>query len=169
MISLVLEYKRMLKEVGDLVNIIPYEFKKTNSNKYEFKTNDNLNILVLFSPYDKDDCEELNIDFPAYNISYYVEGIETQFKKTDYNYLMKIIKTIFNISLDWIKSNPNINNITILAANKNKDKFLSQTDPQKDKLYKSIIISNLNKFPGDWNFKRLDIDKDYNRLLIYKK
>jgi len=171
MISLVLEYKKLVKEVGDLNNINSYNFIKNSSNKYSFKTEDKLGVIVTFTPFDENDCKELNISYPAYNISYFLEGVETQYQKTNYEYLIKILKTVFDISIDWINNNPKINNITLFASNKNKDTFLTKTDPQKSKLYKIIFIKNINKLPGgNWDFKTINVDEDfYQGLLIYRK
>lgn len=168
-INLKVLLEQVLNEVGDLDKISPYNFIKSNSNEYRFSTDDGLSIKVSFVEYDNETQEYLKLKDKTYNISYSVEGDESQFKKESYSYLIKILKTIFDIIVKYLNDNKEINNLTLFAGNKNKDKFLSQTDSQKEKLYKIIFLKNRNKLNGDWWYRDLEAFENYNGILIYKK
>ena len=165
MIKLKILLEQVINEVGEIENIEPYSFNK-EGNEFKFNTYDGLNVEVRFEKYNKDDAKFLGIEENSYNLIYNVEGDQTQHVKRDYSYLIKIITTIFNISVDWIKTHPSIKNITIFAGNKNKDKLLSVTDKQKENLYLVVFIKNRNKLNEDWWYKDLNLDKYYKGILF---
>jgi hypothetical protein len=173
MIKLVLLYEQIIKEVGDLENITPYEWNKISKIKYNFLDKDGDKIYVDFQLYDKNDLESIefssNIQDPTkvYNVSYSLQGKQSQYKKDDYVSLIKIIKTVFDILKDFI-TNESPSGITFFAGNKNEDFILSKTDPQKGRLYKTILLKNLSKFPG-WSFTDTNLGDDFKGFIFYKK
>jgi hypothetical protein len=84
MIKLVLLYEQIIKEVGDLENITPYEWNKISKIKYNFLDKDGDKIYVDFQLYDKNDLESIefssNIQDPTkvYNVSYSLQGKQSQ-------------------------------------------------------------------------------------------
>ena len=169
MIKLKLLLEQIVKEVGELENIIPYEYKKFSNNEYSFKTEDGLTVDVGFSLYDKDDLKQLELEGDVYNMVFSLENDQSQHKKENYGYLMRVIKTVFDINMEFIKQHPQVKNITLFAGNKDKDKFLTQTDKQKSNLYLVTFLKNRSKIPGNWWYKEVKIDEGFKGILIYKK
>jgi hypothetical protein len=173
MIKLKLLLERILKEVGDLDNIPSYKFKKLNPTNYIFSDVDNDAILVSFKKYESNEVDHLvgnnsKIDLSKiYNVVYNIEKEESQYKQTRYTELIKIIKTIYEIIKEFI-NDKQPTGLTFFAANKNSDFILSKTDPQKGMLYKSILLKNIQSFPG-WGYLDSDLDSDFKGFLMYKK
>ncbi len=168
-ISLKILLEQILNEIGDLDKIDSYDFIKSDSNKYRFSTDDGLRINVVIDGWDDYSQESFELPEKTHNVSYSVEGDESQFKKESYSYLIKILKTIFDIIIKHLNDNKEIKGITLFAGNKNKDKFLSHSDTQKEKLYKIIFLNNRNKLNGEWWYRDLEAFENYNGILIYKK
>ena len=59
-------------------------------------------VNLLRSPIIKADQKEM------YNVGFLVGGEDTQFEKTNLSILMRILKTVMDISLDLIKKYPNV-------------------------------------------------------------
>lgn len=168
-IKLKILLEQVLNEVGDLDKITPYNFIKSSSNKYKFSTDDGLKISVVLDKWNDYLKDKFNLSEETYNVSYSVGGDESQFKKESYSYLIKILKTIFDIIVKHLNDNKEITGITLFAGNKDKNLFLSHSDTQKEKLYKIIFLNNRNKLNGEWWYRDLEAFENYNGILIYKK
>lgn len=176
MIQLKLLLERVINEVGDLNNIHPHLFDMGSNDSYSFKDALGNRVAVEFQKYDNETVDFLNKnDFKSnileynnsYNVLYHINGKQSQLYKSDYKTLVKILKTILNIIEDFISKN-DVKYITFYAANKDENVFLSKTDPQKSKLYKAILISNLKKFPN-WSFADTQTGEDFKGFVFYKK
>lgn len=176
--SLRLKYilHEVLKEVGELTNITPYKFTKTNNNNYTFITDDNIKGEVSFKIYPIEllsDSIPNDIDLtqPFTNIQFELGQEDTQYKKSDYKYLIKAIKTVFDITMDYLKTN-HPQYILISATHKEGNPDI--VDPQKTSLYQSIMLKNLHKLPnpkGKWGYKILNniLDIQGQSILLYNK
>jgi len=173
MIKLKIILEQVIKEVGDLDKIEPYKWNKVSKTEYEFFDKDNDKIYVRFQLFTKQDLEYLKFSSnikdltKVYNVTYSIKGIESQYKKDNYSSLLQIIKTIFDIVKDFI-SNENPSGLLFFAGNKNEDFILSKTDPQKEMLYKAVLLKNLKNFPG-WSFADSNLDDDFKGFIFYKK
>lgn len=174
MIKLKLLLEQIIKEVGEIDKIEPYSWEKISNIKYKFFDKDGDLINVIFNKYSKDDIEYILNKSKAlpnsneyYNVSYNIEEKETQYKKDNYLSLLKIIKTVYDIIKDFI-NNKDISGLTFFARNKNEDFFLSKTDPQKEMLYKAVLLKNIQNFPG-WSFVDSNLDDDFKGFIFYKK
>ncbi len=163
MIKLKTLYENLIKEVGELENIDSYSFSQFSPDVYEFKTDDGLKIEVWF---DEIECPK---HVWVWNVSYKIEGVESQLKKETYKYLIKVIKTVFDIVIDWIKNNPEVKHLSLFAGHKDESRFLSQTDDQKHNLYKIIYLKNRHKLPGEWIHREIEVFEGFKGLVISKK
>lgn len=149
------QYLRILKEVGDLENIETYPYENNR-----FITDENWKIKVDFDIIPFPSFERLNIPtnrFHTFNVSYDVNGEQSQYKKTTYNQLIKILKTISDIIIDFVKNDETIEALGFLAANKDPQKLITHTDPQKSAIYKAIIIKNIKKLGSKWKLREVEI------------
>jgi hypothetical protein len=165
-LSLKLILENIIKEVGDLNNIQPYKYQNN-----EFVTEEGWKVTVSIDDIDDAYYEYINLPFKQKYIkviSYKVEGEQSQYKKTTYTKLIKILKTVTDIIIEYINNNSNIKALLIFAANKNPDKLLSSTDPQKSEMYKAIILKQISQLNQKWTLKDIDI-VNYKGFLIYKK
>lgn len=179
-----LELKRLveevIKEVGDLVDIKPYPYKfnmRITGDMLEyigmFKTDDGYRVAMFLEDL-SEFRDDMNIppsfDTPnsrIYQIGYRVEGVDTQYAKTNYSELMKILKTVLDFSEKFI---PNIireygKDTIFIIGSQAKDTDDFKSDPQKDKVYNSILSKNLPS--GYKNIKTTT--RDGKLLLIFKK
>lgn len=167
MIRLKLIYEQILKEVGDLENIKQYSYSSNS-----FTTDQGWKVNVDFRELDKEELFLLKLKSeyypgPIFNISFTVEGDETQFSKTNMHEYLKIIKTITEICKDFIlKENPN--GLVFFAANKDKEEIFSKTDPQKSKFYKAIVVKQLSKIQG-WRLINISLYDEFEGFMMYKK
>ena len=164
LLKLILE--SIIKEAGDLKGIIPYDY--TNG---EFTTEEGWKVIVKFSHIKEPDYSYLNLPFRQRNVKaveYTIEGKQSQYKKTTYSKLIKILKTISDITIEYINDNPNLQALVILAANKD-DQLLSRTDPQKSAIYKAITLKQISQLGQKWIVKDIDISAYLNGFIIYKK
>jgi len=169
--------EQIIKEVGDLDNIKPFSYKKINKLEYQF-SDEKLNpIYVDFQKYDDSTIEYLNkTDFKSdilkkdvtFNVLYTIKGNQSQLYKSDYKTLIKILKTVLEIISDFINQNKEVEMLTFYAGNKDQNKLLSTTDPQKTNLYKVILLKNINKYPG-WTYADTKNDSSFNGFVLYKK
>jgi hypothetical protein len=154
--------REILKEVGELEGIESYSFSKISNDMYEFETEQGDKVRVKFALYPLtyiEDSLPSDIDSSGtfINIEFEVENQDTQFRKSTYSYLIKILKTVFNITLDYLKIN-HPKYILIAATNKFKEKSSEELDLQKGKLYQAIMLKNINKLPkynGTWGYRKL--------------
>jgi len=157
----------IIKEAGDLKNIIPYDY-----NDNSFVTNEGLNVKVKLDLIPFAEFDQMHIPISrskVRNVSYTVEGEQSQYKKTTYKELIKILKTVSEIVKKEIEADENIRGLVIFAAHKNPQYLTTHTDPQKSKLYTSILINQILEL-GGWNMRSLDIEEStFKGILLYKK
>lgn len=144
--SLVKLYEEYISEIGDLKNIKPYEYLR-GQTRYIFNTEGGDNVTVIFSKWG-DEVDVLRYP-PAvdlsnmenfYNLGYSVEGITSQYKKSNIKELLRIMATISSITNDFLSKNKNT---ALLIFEENKDKSLEFSKGQKSLLYKAVISNNL--------------------------
>jgi hypothetical protein len=161
-----LTLESIIKEVGDLNNIETYPYVNN-----EFTTDDGLHVVVNLDRIPYPEFTLLNIPTKrseTRNVEYSVEGEHSQYKKTTYGELIKILKTVSDIVVEQIRSNSNIKGLVFLAANKNPKNISSQTDPQKTKLYRAIILKQISSL--GWTLRNIELEsKEFNGFLLYKK
>jgi hypothetical protein len=91
-LSLKVILENIIKETGDLKNITPY-----NYNNGEFTTEEGWRVVVKFHHIKEPDYGYLNLPFRQKNVKsvgYTIEGEQSQYKKTTYSKLIKILKKI---------------------------------------------------------------------------
>ena len=169
MVEYALIMENIIKEIGNFDNIELY----SHSNN-QFITEEGWEVKVEFLnvPEIVMGSVNLSVDIKqeeAKWILYTVEGEQAQFEKTSLSKLIKILGTVVDIIIQYVKNNSNIKLLTVFAANKNSDnKFM--TDPQKSKYYKTIILRQIAKLNQGWHLKDIDIiPEEYSGFLIYKK
>jgi hypothetical protein len=165
-LSLKIILENIIKETGDLENIIPY-----NHNNGEFTTEEGWRVVVKFHHIKEPEYGYLNLSFRQKNVKsveYTIEGEQSQYKKTTYSKLIKILKTISDIVIEYINDNPNLQALVFFAANKDPDKLLSNTDPQKSAIYRAIILKQISQLGQKWITKDIDIHASYNGFILYK-
>jgi len=168
--------KEIIQEVGDLNKLDSYDYSGI-ADRYEFAVNDKIHVDVGFTrPYQEDEISALNLPDSAtrlntYNISYMIDGVDTQVTKSDYSTLIRILKTVSDIIVKWLQKNEeSVQALTIFAANKKATRYLISADKQKSKIYQAIIIKNLERLPGNWKFKPITnpIYTDIEGIALYK-
>jgi hypothetical protein len=149
------EYLRILQEIGDLENIESYPYKNNS-----FITDENWKVKVDFDIIPFAAFEHLNIPSKrrnTYNVSYDVNGNQSQYKKTTYKQLIRILKTVSDIIINFVKSKDTVEALGFLAANKDPQKLITHTDPQKSTIYKTIIIKSMPKLGSEWKLREVEI------------
>ena len=152
----------VILEVGDMEQISPYKYSKISNIEYNFTTEQGDRVNVEFPTYPlkyigdslPNDIDE-NGNFT--NIEFSIEGVDSQFKKSNYGYLVKILKTIMDITLEYLSTN-SPQYVLIAATHKVKEKGYEELDPQKIQLYQAMILKNINKLPkynGPWRYRKL--------------
>lgn len=162
-----LEIQQIINEIGDLSLIKPYEFKKLGAGKYEFIDVDNDIINLQISKIDNNRVRYIK-DFPTVllgkqgrEVFYTVNNIDTQFKTSNYSNLLRILKTIVEIVLEYVNTYI-VDYLFIKDTSKvSKDKNITT----KDKLYAAIIDKNLS---DDWAYTISNI-AGWNAILLTKK
>lgn len=144
--------KEVLNEVGDLANIKPFPYRY-HSDFFEgsFSTEkdemvrmglenisffkDEFTVPPVFNP------EENEI----YQVVYSVEDSETQYRKASYKELAAILKTVMEFCKEAFEDAEESTGgkPIFLIASQSKHSSDYAPDPQKDALYKSIILKNL--------------------------
>jgi len=166
-LSLKIILESIIKETGDLENIIPYDYING-----EFITEEGWKVVVKFSHIKEPDYSYLNLPFRQKNVKaveYTIEGEQSQYKKTTYSKLIKILKTISDITIEYINDNPNLQALVFFAANKDPDQLLSNTDPQKSAIYKAIVLKQISQLGQKWIIKDIDLHTSFNGFILYKK
>jgi hypothetical protein len=168
MIKLKLLYNKMIQEVGDLKKIQPYKYNKLSDRRYSFEIGEDV-VIIIFTKYDNEDLQGLKLEGDVWNLGYLYNGDDTQYKTESFSLLMKIMKTVFDVSVDFTNSKPEIKNITLFGTNKVKDLKQLKTDQQKSNLYINVFIQNRSQLNGDWWYKDISLDDDFKGYLIYNK
>lgn len=163
LLELKLHLVKILKESGDLENIDAYSYKNN-----EFETEEGWKVKVEFDNLSKDHIDYFNIPKNTKNVAYSIEGSDSQYKKTTYRKLIKILKTVSDIIIDYVNKNKKIDGLTFFAAHKNADKSLLQTDSQKTAIYKAIVLNRISKLGLNWTIRNLEVDSDYKGFILYK-
>jgi hypothetical protein len=149
------EYMRMLKEVGDLENVEAYPYENNS-----FTTEENWKVKVDFDVVPFAEFEQLNLPTKrrnTYNVSYDVNGEQSQYKKTTYKQLIRILKTVSNIVVDFVRGKDTVEALGFLAANKDPQKLITHTDSQKSAIYKAIIVKSISKLGSEWKLREVEI------------
>lgn len=166
-LSLKMTYNAILKEVGDIDKIEPYD-----RNSGEFKTDEGWKVKVCLEKLPYDYYEELGIPVELQNIKnvvYKIEGEQSQYAKSTYSILIRILKTIVEILLKQFDIEKDIDGLTFFATHKDPRKIVTETDPQKTALHEAIILSQMHKLGPEWSLRTLHIDSNFKGLLLYKK
>jgi len=150
----------VISEIGDIQNIESYPFLKKSNELYGFETEqgDKVEVSFLVGPLGVLNIEDPNPQQTFTNVAFTISGSETQLKKSTYSYLIKIIKTVVDVLLDYLKTN-HPKYIFISATSKSDEKSTVEFDSQKGRLYQAIMLKNINKLPkyeGEWKYKILD-------------
>jgi hypothetical protein len=141
------EIKQLIKEsyiteVGDLKGIKPFPYEQVLGDEYEFQSNvgkvevsfEELNLDYLEVSYEGFDYTQTQV-----NVAYTLEGVDSQYLKSNPRELFKILKTVVDITNDYIsKQSP----YSLLFFGINKDGSFKD-DKQKNALYLSIMNQNL--------------------------
>jgi len=160
-------YVNMINEIGDLKNIESYPYK---DNK--FTTDENWTVKVDFDVVPFAAFEQLNLPTKrrnTFNVSYTINGEQSQYQKTTYKELIKILKTVSDIVKDFVKSKNDLEALVFLAANKDQQKLATHTDPQKSSLYKLIIVKTIAELSSEWKLKEFEIGgPNFNGFILAK-
>lgn len=137
----------IINEVGDLSNIEPYQFSLKDSGG-DFKTEEGYRVNVSLTKWPSDLYK--NFIFPPiveiegkniYNIGYSIEGESSQFIKSNYKTLIKILKTVSLIVKHHIERLDSQTPIYTLFAEGKRGK--GHEDKQKTLIYKEILSNNI--------------------------
>ncbi len=149
----------VISEIGDVANIESYSFTKISNQNYEFETEQGDIVKVFFF---QAPLSVISIEDPTenkfVNIGFSISGSETQLKKSTYSYLIKIIRTVIDVTLNYLTTN-HPKYLFISATNKSDEKSSIEFDTQKNQLYQAIMLKNINKLPkynGEWKYKILN-------------
>jgi hypothetical protein len=164
----------IINEVGDFDKIELYHVEQKNGYS-SFKDEDGNIIDVFFQKLNNEDVDFQNDKLAkpilkyntSYNISYNFNNIQTQAIKSTIGKLMRILATITNIIKEFINKN-NVDGFTLFATHRDEKIGFSLTDPKKTKLYKAVLINNINKFPG-WSYIDAKLDEGFEGFILYKK
>ncbi len=148
-IKLIKLFETVINEVGDLKNIPNYDYTLTNgggrfqfdfeNKKYKCKVEftqvpTDINSSFILPPVINHNNKEI------VNISFDVEGHDTQYLQTNYKILLGILKTVTSIINDSLSKYSDDTIFVIFAASK---KGIGFNDPQKMKLYKLVLQKNV--------------------------
>lgn len=158
---------KLLLETIDFTKIESYPFNVVSLTT-EFETELD-KVLVSFK---KIEDFERSIKYPpvlintkeiiGYNIQYSIAGEDTQYRKSDYKYLIKILKTVTDIIIETITKNDSklstYQNIYCVGSISKLGKLTG--DDQKNMIYRQIAKNHLP--PGyrvsEIEFKDINID-----------
>ena len=161
-----------LTEIGDLKGIKSFPFKRVSGNKYEFQSNVGV-VNVHFEKLPQSDTdlkvmyEGFDYKQPQVNVGYTLEGVESQYLKSNPRELFKILKTTVDTTNDFIKKE---SPYVLLFFGVSKDGGLKD-DKQKNSLYLSIMNQNL---PTGYRLSKATIEPYYldsqmNGYVLFKK
>lgn len=175
--------EEILQEVGDLRNVKPYPFTH-NLHYYTGSFITENGDLVSMSVQDISNQLDRKLIPPSFikkvlglvrtnifegsifQIAYEVEGSSTQYRKVEYGELVRILKTLvdfLNIVLDQVIKDHGRDTIFVIGSQA-KDTADYKPDPQKDALYRSILLKNLPK-----DFRSAEINVEGKPGLIFQK
>ena len=167
LLEMKVELLKIIKESGDLENIDSYP----HSNG-RFITEQGWKVEVEFTVIGDFYFSMMKIPTEiknSINVSYSIEGEESQYSKTTYRELIKILKTVSDIIVEYANNNPNTEAFCFFAANKDASELLLKTDPQKTAIYKTIVVKRLSKLGKDWKLKDVKVGgTGFNGFVIYK-
>ncbi len=172
-------------EALDFKNIEPYEggqvslfktplgmvkisFEEIDIFDLSISKNNRVVVKQTFDFYTK---KQKNSYPKIYNVGYSINGVETQYAKSDYKTLIKILYTILvyvNRYLETKKGDDSKFGVFITATPKDvsKSNNLSNIDPQKTMIYKHIIMNNV---PDGYEVSDAKYLSRRPGFLIYKK
>ena len=136
-----------LNEILDFNKIDNYEYNYYGNNTLigEFYLDDNSKVEVTqgeINPLFLNIPQVFNLKNGIINIVFSIEDITSQYKKTTFKELIKIIKTVVLIIKKFINSNNDNPIYVIYAEPKIKNEF-QLSDRQKRELYKMILLKHL--------------------------
>jgi len=159
-ISLLVLLQEVINEIGDLNNIKGFNYVLTKDGgrfsiqidekpvrvnvkiKETDVPNDTFNLPPIIKPESK----------TIYNLGFDIEGNDQQFQKTNLSLLIRVMKTVVDITTNLIK-NYNNSIFVILATSKTGKGF---NDPQKIKLYKLLLQNHLPSGYRSGDFEFID-------------
>jgi len=143
-----------------------------SSDLGKFTTELGWNVKVDISKIPTDLYNELSISIKKQNIAnvaYKVEGVDTHYKNSNYKTLIRILKTVLDIVIEYINQNKNIEALLFFSTNKNPDFALDKTDRQKDAIYRAITIKTISKLGQRWRIKDIELGSiDFTGFMVYK-
>jgi hypothetical protein len=157
------ELKHIIKEsyiteVGDLKGIKPFPYEEISWGEYKFKSNIG-KVEVGFEEFYLTDVD-LDVSYKGFdyeedlvNVAYTLEGVDSQYLKSNPRELFKILKTVVDITNYFISEN---SPYALLFFGISKDGSL-QGDKQKNSLYLSIMNQNL---PTGYRLSKATIEGD---------
>jgi hypothetical protein len=162
--------KEVLSEVGDLRNIeplshdknkqtfqVPYKGQEyTGKVTFTFMNKKGLGLFKLPPIVNVDSIDT------GYNVGYSIEGVSSQFLKSDIKLLLSILKTVSVIVGDFVSKHPQAIYF-IFAENKTGIGF---DDKQKLTVYQQILGQNL---PKGFRMGKAEIEGVAQGLFIVKK
>lgn len=165
---IVAEYKA-IREVGDLNGIDPYPIQGR-----KFTTDAGSRVEVRFEEITKGNYSVYHIPTSikhAIHVGYAVEGEDSQFKKSNYRELIRILKTVIKITLRFLESHPEVDGIVVFPVNKDSSKRLGESDYQKHLLYKALMVKHISKLGNNWTEKDIHVfgEKSLKAFLLYRK
>lgn len=164
LLELKLHLINIIKESGDLENIDAYQYKNN-----QFETEEGWKVKVVFNKVPNGYLDYFKLPSNSINVGYSIEGNESQHEKTTYSKLIKILKTVSDIVIDYANKNKKVEGLMFFAASKDSAKLLTHSDPQKTAIYKAIVLKRISKLGLNWTVRDLELDNDYKGFLIYKK
>lgn len=168
MIKLKVLLEQIIAEIGDLDNITPYEV-----NDNSFTTDEGWKVEVEFQSFDNKFLNVLGVNTniypnPIYNVGFKIEGVQTQFTKSTYSSLVKILKTVVIVCENFMKEKKP-NGLIFFAAHKKGENILDVTDPSKTRLYNAIIIKYIFKNLPNFTLVNIGNKKGFEGFMIYNK
>lgn len=164
-------------EIGDLKNIIPYEYERKNKYHYVFESN------VGFVDVEIEDLSGFGDDIvfisqsqiykqnyqgqTLYNASFVVDGTDSQSIQTNLKELNKIIKTVTLIVKKFISEEKPFG-IFVSGANRDSNKL--EPDKVKNTLWLAIATGASNDLTG-YRIDRGELNYDgysFDGFMIYK-
>ena len=156
--------KEILSEVGDLANIKPYPYNYKGGGFFGWFHTEQGDKVRMFIEDLGDFRGQFNLP-PVFNpnrnsifqVAYSVEDSHTQHRKTTYKELAAILKTVVEFckvafeDIDRVFGDKPI----FLIGSQSKHTEDYKPDPQKDALYKTIILKNL---PSTYRTAEIDIN-----------
>lgn len=142
----------IITEVGDLQNIQPYQWSKINDTRYDFqikREDETFRCSVTFTVLSKNDISLIkfnpiiqpeNAD-AIQNVTYSIEGEGSQYLKSDFKLLIRVLKTVSDIIEYHIQSTSNT--IFVIFEETKSERIGSA---QKSKIYQAIMTQNM--LPG---------------------